>query len=94
MIMTAEDQELMEQWVQSFDPKDRLIAAIIFEEKPDVIIRREPNHPNKVNRSDLETRFIIITEEFAEEFWIESDLKIMEAIDFCYMFGVNYKLVV
>ena len=93
MITLEEDQENMKSWVQTFDPKDRLIAAIIFEEKPTLLIRPEYDQDYKVNQTaDGETRFIITTEEFHNDFWVECDLTIMQAIDFCFMFGSEFRI--
>lgn len=87
------NSETMTEWVQQFEPEDRLIAAIIYEEKPPVIILVQSECYQQMRTVQTgQTEYSVITKEFGDSFFIESGLSLHEAIDFCTKEGFNYNI--
>lgn len=91
--MNFETDSLMNQWVQMFDPEDRLAAAVIYEEKPILLIRMQPEYYRSMRTFKSEdAEFFVMTEEFGEECILESGVSLDDAIGFCLLFGFEYKV--
>lgn len=87
------DKELMAEWVQQFEPEDRLLAAIIYEEKPPVIIIEQSEYYQRMRTVQSgQTEYLVITKEFGDSFFIEAGLSLSEAIDFCIEEGFDYTI--
>lgn len=87
------DDEAMAEWVQQFEPEDRLIAAIIYEEKPPVVILAQSEYYQQMRTVQTgQTEYLVITKEFGDSFFIESGLSLSDAINFCSSEGFKYTI--
>jgi len=81
----------VEEFIDMFSPADRYAAALIILEKPKVVIKSLPGSAQHylVDATD-EPRFFVYTEEFGEDFCLESGVCFEDAVDFCRYFGFDY----
>ena len=83
----------MEEFVHLFDEADRLAAAVIYEEKPHLVIKLQPESYATFQTFKAEdATFIVTSAEFGADFVLESGVSLTDALDFCKYFGFECNL--
>lgn len=89
--MNDNDKENMAEFVQLFDEPDRLAAAVVYEEKPTLLIRMQPEcYATFQTFKEAGADFTVMTDEFGEDLMLESGIDLDHAIEFCDYFGFEY----